>query len=161
MPAPSPLARLRNLVLRVAAPLAFLPPLLARIAVGVVFMQTGWGKLHGLGKITDYFTSLGIPAPHFNAVLVASTEFFGGCLLCAGLLTRMAAIPMTITMVVAISTARRKDLGGIADLFGFEEFTYLIVFVWLAIAGPGAASIDRLLGRWFERSDPPPYRRPT
>jgi|SRR5581483_128737 len=152
------LLALRARLLKLADKLSGLGPLLARLTVGVVFMTTGWGKLHGLEDVTKYFTELHIPAPAFQAALVASTEFFGGLFLLLGLLTRLAALPLAVTMVVAILTAKRGDIDGLSTLLGFEEFTYLMIFLWLAVAGPGPLSLDRLLGRWLEKR---PGRRET
>ena len=58
--------------------LSFLGPTLARLTVGLVFVGTGWGKLHSLPDVTEFFTKLGIPAPGFHARLVACTELLGG-----------------------------------------------------------------------------------
>jgi putative oxidoreductase len=131
--------------------LAFLGPTLARLTVGLVFIGTGWGKLHSLGDVTDFFASLHIPAPGFNARLAASTEFFGGLLVLVGLGTRLAALPLAFTMVVAILTAQRADISGLTALVGFEEWSYLVFFIWLAVAGAGPLSLDamaiRLRGR--------------
>ncbi|HXT95210.1 MAG TPA: DoxX family protein [Polyangia bacterium] len=131
--------------------LAFLGPTLARLTVGLVFIGTGWGKLHSLGDVTDFFASLHIPAPGFNARLAASTEFFGGLLVLVGLGTRLAALPLAFTMVVAILTAKRADISGLTALVGFEEWSYLVFFIWLAVAGAGPLSLDamaiRLRGR--------------
>jgi putative oxidoreductase len=144
--------RFRRFVLATADRLAWLPPTLGRIAIGVVFAGTGWGKLHNLEKITAFFTNLGIPAPGFNAVLVASAELICGLLLFVGLFTRLAAIPLVITMVVAILTAKRTDIGGLSDLLGFVEFLYIVLLLWLAAAGPGPISLDRLLTRFVDRA---------
>lgn len=121
--------------------------LLGRLAVGLVFVSTGWGKVHDVPKVTAYFESLGIPAPGFHAVLVGLSELLCGSALVAGLFTRLATIPLIVSMIVAILTARRPDLHGLFDLAGFEEFTYLVVLVMLAVLGPGAASLDHLLVR--------------
>ena len=58
----------------------WLPPLLVRLSVGVVFAQSGWGKLHDLQRVIDYFTSLGIPYANLQAPFVAGLEFTGGLL---------------------------------------------------------------------------------
>jgi putative oxidoreductase len=137
------LARLRPMADRIS----FMGPTLARITVGVVFMGTGWGKLHALASVTDFFTSLHIPAPWFQARLVAGTEFFGGLLVLLGLATRLVSIPLAITMIVAIATAKRDDLSGLQALLGFEEWSYLVLFAWLALAGAGPLSLDALVKR--------------
>src|ERR1700748_3187420 len=53
--------------------------------------QTGQGKLSNIGKIIDFFKSLGIPAPEINAYFVSSLECFGGLLLVIGLASRPLA----------------------------------------------------------------------
>ena len=149
------LARLRA----VADRLSFLGPTLARLTVGLVFIGTGWGKLHSLGDVTDFFASLHIPAPAFNARLAASTEFFGGILVLLGLGTRLVSLPLAFTMVVAILTAKRGDITGLTALVGFEEWSYLVFFVWLAVGGAGPLSLDRLVSRLFTRETAAPRGR--
>ena len=119
--------------------------------VGLVFIGTGWGKLHSLPDVTDFFASLHIPAPGFNARLTAATEFFGGLAILLGLGTRLAALPLGFTMVIAILTAKRGDITGLTALVGFEEWSYLVFFIWLALAGAGPLSIDALIGRLRHR----------
>jgi putative oxidoreductase len=133
----------------------WLAPLLGRLAVGLLFVSTGWGKVHDLEKVTEFFTKLGIPAPGFNAVLVGYTELVGGALLVIGLATRLAALPLMVSMVVAILTAKIADLHGVFDLVGFDEFTYLVVLAMIAIIGPGAASLDRLFFAGLGRAEMP------
>ena len=125
--------------------LQWFAPLLGRLAVGLVFMSTGWGKVHSIEKVTGFFTSLGIPAPHFHAILVGYSELLCGTALVVGLLTRLATIPLIVSMTVAILTAKRPELHNVFDLVGFDEFTYLIVLVMIALLGPGALSLDAML----------------
>jgi putative oxidoreductase len=137
------LRRLRAIADRIA----FLGPTLARLTVGLVFIGTGWGKLHSIPDVTEFFTSLHIPAPGFNARLTAATEFFGGLAVLLGLGTRLVSLPLGFTMVIAILTAKRADITGLTALVGFEEWSYLVFFIWLALVGAGPLSIDGLLGR--------------
>lgn len=123
--------------------------LLGRLAVGLVFLSTGWGKVHNVAKVTEFFTSLHIPAPGFHAVLVGWSELLCGAALVLGVLTRLATIPLIVSMIVAILTAKRADIHGLFDLVAFEEFTYLIVLVMIAILGPGALAIDHLLAKKY------------
>jgi len=149
------LSRAQAAFLSTAERLAFLGPTLARLTLGVVFIGTGWGKLHGLQKVTEFFTELGIPAPGFNAVLASTAEFVCGALLLIGLLSRLAAIPLIVTMTVAIITAKSADLHGLSDLLGFEEWTYIVLAVWILVAGPGPLSLDRILQNvlWRPRTE--------
>jgi putative oxidoreductase len=120
-------------------------PLAVRITVGVVFMGTGWTKLQNLPAITRNFTAMGIPAPEILSPFVSGVEFVGGLLLLLGLLTRFAAVPLMIVMVVAIIAAKRTDIDSLETLLGFEEVSYFVMFAWLAIAGPGPVSLDRFI----------------
>lgn len=147
------LAILINRVRGLLETFSWLPPLLARIAVGWIFMISGWGKLHNLDKVTAFFTDLGLPMPGFQALLVATTEFAGGLMLLAGLAARMASIPLSVIMVVAIATAKRGELTGVSDLFGFSEFLYILLLIWLIVKGPGLLAIDTLIARKLKRLD--------
>ena len=132
---------------RIAGYFIWLPPLVARIVVGWVFLWAGWGKLQALPRIIETFRGLGIPYPEILTPFVSGVEFFGGILLILGLLTRIAAAPLIAIMVVAIVSAKLGDIDSLETLLGFEEVSYLALFLWLAIAGPGPISIDHLLLR--------------
>ena len=134
-----------------AARLSWFPPALARLTLAVVFIGTGWGKLHSLEKVTEFFVQLHIPAASFSAALVATTELVCGALLLVGLLARLAAIPLIATMCVALATARSGDIDRIRDLFGLQEFDYLVLLVWIVIAGAGTLSADHALARQLSR----------
>jgi len=131
----------------VASHLQWLAPLFARIVCGWVFLLSGWGKLHNLPQVTENFVSWGIPLPHVLTPFVAGVEFFGGMLLLAGLLTRISAGALGITMIVAIAAAKWGDVDSLGTLLGFDETEYLALFLWLAIAGAGRLSLDYLLER--------------
>ena len=137
----------RERLLALASKLSFLAPFLMRVSLAAIFIVSGWGKLHTLDKITEYFASLNIPMPGLNARVAASTEFFGGILLLVGLGTRLVALPMGFTMVVAILTAKRPEIDGITTLVSFDEWVYLIMFISIALIGPGALSLDALIAR--------------
>jgi len=133
----------------VARHLTWLAPLFARIVVGWVFLWSGWGKLQNLPQITENFVSWGIPLPHVLTPLVAGVEFFGGILLLAGLLTRISAGALGITMIVAIRAAKWGEVDSLEALLGFDETEYLALFLWLAIAGAGRVSLDHWLQRRY------------
>ena len=120
-------------------------PLAVRITVGVVFAQTGWLKLHALPRMIENFREWGIPAPEFFTPLASGIEFVGGLMLLFGLLTRFAAVPLMIVMVVAIVSAKLGDIDSLVTLLGFEEVSYFVMFAWLAIAGPGPVSLDHFV----------------
>jgi putative oxidoreductase len=133
---------------RVAVHLKWLAPLFARITVGWVFLLSGWGKLNNLPQVTENFIGWGIPFPHFLTPLTSGIEFFGGMFLLLGFLTRISAGALGVTMIVAIKAAKWDDVDSLETLLGFDEFEYLALFLWLAIAGAGRVSIDHFLMRF-------------
>jgi putative oxidoreductase len=130
---------------RIASHFTWAGPLLMRLIVGYTFMLTGWGKLTNLAQVTENFIGWGIPFPHILTPFVSGVECFGGALLILGLFTRIPAAMLAVVMLVAIKSAKWGDIDSLETLLGFEEMTYFAAFMWLAICGPGAASLDRLL----------------
>jgi putative oxidoreductase len=66
---------LYEMFVRAASSLASPFLLIIRLYWGWQMMQTGWGKLGDLGKVTNYFASLGIPAPALNAYFISGLEW--------------------------------------------------------------------------------------
>ena len=139
----------------VARHLAWLAPLFARITVGWVFLWSGWGKLNNLPEVMQNFIGWGIPFPRLLTPFVSGVEFLGGLFLLAGLLSRISAGALGITMIVAIRSAKWADVDSLETLLGFDEFEYLALFLWIAIAGPGPLSLDY----WLRRRFSPPRDR--
>lgn len=125
----------------------WLPLLAARFTVGWIFLQSGWGKLHNLEGVTNFFVSLGIPFAAVQAPLVACLEFGGGLLLLLGLGTRIAALPLVGVMLMAIRTALWPDIHALSDLFGLAEFGYVVLLSGLVVFGAGSLSLDALVRR--------------
>ena len=130
---------------QIASWFAWAGPLIMRLIVGYVFMLSGWGKLNNLPQMIQNFTEWGIIFPKIMTPFVSGVEFFGGIMLILGLFTRIPAAMLAFTMLVAIKSAKWDAWESLETLLGFEEATYFAGFLWLAIAGPGAASLDRLL----------------
>jgi putative oxidoreductase len=130
---------------RVASFFAWTAPLIMRLVVGYVFMLTGWAKLNNLPQMIQNFTEWGIPFPTILTPFASGVECFGGAMLILGLFTRIPAAMLVVVMIVAIKVAKWGDVDSLETFLGFEEVTYLAAFLWLAIAGPGAVSLDRLL----------------
>jgi putative oxidoreductase len=130
---------------------------MVRLVVGTAFVITGWGKVHNLDGVTQYFESLHIPLAKVQAPMVAFIELIGGALIAIGLGTRVIASLLIGVMAVALLTAVIPDafaaqpapslLEGFQAIMTKIEPAYLAVFVYLALAGGGAISLDRLLWR--------------
>jgi putative oxidoreductase len=133
---------------RIASHFTWAGPLLMRLVVGYTFMLSGWGKLNALPQVIENFVEWGIPFPRVLTPFVAGVECFGGAMLILGLFTRIPAAMLAVVMVVAIKSAKWGDVDSLETLLGFEEATYFAAFMWLAIAGPGEVSLDRLLANF-------------
>jgi putative oxidoreductase len=128
--------------------------LLARLAVGLLFLLSGWGKLFRSDRretMRQTLQEAGVPFPRFNAVLVAAVEFVGGFLLVVGALTPLACLMLIGVMVVAIVTTRIRTIKAtspidwLAEFLYLPEVLYLVILVWLLFSGPGWLSVDHQL----------------
>ena len=126
--------------------------LLVRLYWGWQFAQTGWGKLHHIARVTGFFTDLGIPFPHANAIWVSVLELVGGILMALGLLSRPVAFLLAADMLVAYLTADREAFTAFfSDPGKFSTatpFTFLAASLIILIFGPGRFAIDAILKRW-------------
>jgi len=131
---------------------------LLRVILGVVFLAHGYQKLfvYGIGGVTGTFTQMGIPAAHLSAYLATFAEFFGGIALLLGLFTRLAAIPVAFTMVVAILQVHLQ--GGFYAPKGVEyPLTLLVGNIALVVAGGGAFALDNILFKAPAEKKQPQY----
>ncbi len=119
---------------------------LIRIMVGLVFVAHGLQKLlvfHYAG-VVGAFQHMGIPAPGISAALAMAAELGGGLLLLTGLYTRLAAIPVAFTMLVAIMQGHLR--GGFFAPTGVEyPLTLLVANIAFIVGGGGAFALDNLL----------------
>jgi putative oxidoreductase len=125
--------------------------LAVRLYWGWQFLETGWGKLHNLEKVTGYFATLGIPLPGVQAPFVAGLEFMGGLLLLLGLGARIVALPLTVNMLVAYVVADREALLSVFSepdkFYAAAPYTFLFAAVLVLLFGPGRLAVDGWLAR--------------
>jgi putative oxidoreductase len=114
-------------------------------------MQSGWGKLHNIAGVTEFFTSLGLPTPHFTAIAISNLELFGGALLALGLGSRLIGLALSVNMMMAYITADREALMSIfsdpGKFYNADPFTFLMAALLVFIFGAGSLSIDYLVQR--------------
>src|SRR5688572_1460867 len=97
-----------------------LATLILRVVTGVVMFAHGYQKLTGGGAAgfgRNALASLGVPAPVLMGYVVTYTELIGGALLILGLLSRLAALALTVDLVLAILLVK-IDVGLIAPRGG-------------------------------------------
>ena len=139
------------------------PVILIRLAVGGIFLSEGIQKFlypaeNGVGR----FMKIGIPAPEIMAPFVGVVEIVCGALILIGLLTRLAAIPLIIDMLVAILSTKIPILLGhgfwgfslrALPYYGFwamahearTDFAMLLGSIFLLIVGAGRWSADAVI----------------
>jgi putative oxidoreductase len=132
--------------------------ILIRVIVGGVFLSEGIQKFLFPGDLgVGRFTKIGIPFPEVMAPFVGMVEIVGAVLLLAGFLTRLAAIPLILNMLVAITTTKLPIL----QKSGFWamaheariDYAMLLGCIFLLIAGAGTWSLDAGLTRSAEHPD--------
>ena len=119
--------------------------LVARIALGLLFLTHGWPKIKDLRKPMEFVKGTGWPGGAAFAVLFTLLEFFGAIALLIGLLTQVMAVLFFLEMIattIFAKTKLKKKFG-----LGFElDLAYAAFALVLAVLGPGAWSLDRILG---------------
>lgn len=129
-----------------------LPYLLVRMVVGGVFLAEGIQKFLfvealGVGR----FMKIGIPAPEIMAPFVGVVEIICGAMLLAGLWTRLATIPLTVDILVAIATTKIPILverGFWAMVHEARtDYSMLLGLIVLSQIGAGRWSVDAVLQR--------------
>lgn len=126
--------------------------ILIRLLVGAVFLSEGIQKFLfpdevGVGR----FIKIGIPSPEILAPFVGIVEIVCGSLILLGLLTRLAAVPLVINMLVAIYTTKIPIL--LKDGFwkmaheSRTDWSMLLGSIFLLVAGAGPWAMDAWLAR--------------
>jgi putative oxidoreductase len=120
--------------------------LLVRLYWGWQLAQSGWGKLHHLSSVGEYFATLGLPMPAQMAVFIACVEFFGGIFLALGLASRMTGLVLTVNLTMAYLIGDREALLSFfsdPDKFtAAAPFAFLVVALVVLIFGAGGISAD-------------------
>jgi putative oxidoreductase len=133
--------------------------LLLRLIIGFGFMAHGWAKLSrgpaGFEKLLIY---TGVPFPHITSWLVPFTELLGGLAILMGAFVTIVAIPLIVTMLVALFTVQihygfssvntigLTVNGPIFGPPGYEiNLLYIAGLISLMFTGAGALSIDSLI----------------
>lgn len=134
------------------------PLLLAiRLYWGWQLAQSGWGKLHHLDRVTDFFTTLNLPQPHLTAICISSLELVGGILFALGLGTRVISLILFVNMTVAYWAAEKdaflQVLSDPDKFTGAAAYTFWFATLIVLVFGPGFWAVDTLLAKRFGDTD--------
>ena len=145
--------KLYGLLVRIASSLQSPLLLVIRVYWGWQISQNGWGKLHNLPHVTEFFASLGLPAPGATAAFVSTFEFVAGILLAVGLLSRVAALGLVIDMLTAYITSDRDALSSFfadpSKFYNADPFIFLAVGLVVFVFGPGKIALDYLIEKKY------------
>lgn len=124
---------------------------LVRVLVGWVFLSEGVQKfLYPAALGVGRFAKIGIPAPQVMAPFVGGVETFFGALILVGLFTRLATVPLLITIGVALFTTKVPFLIKHGFWAGLHEsrtdVSMLLGLIFLLIVGAGSLSLDAKRG---------------
>jgi putative oxidoreductase len=127
--------------------------LVVRLYWGWQLAQSGWGKLHHLENVAEYFGTLNLPMPAQMAVFIACVEFFGGIFLALGLASRITGLVLTVNLTMAYVLGDREALLSFfsdPDKFvAAAPFAFLIVSLMVLIFGSGKISADTAISFFF------------
>ncbi|MBK8658481.1 MAG: DoxX family protein [Bacteroidetes bacterium] len=115
--------------------------LIIRVTVGVLMAYHGYGKLINFAEYEPKFMEFLGMSKNLSLGLVVFSEFFCSVFLILGLLTRLALIPLSITMLVAAFQAHGGQIFGEGEM----AFLYLAIYVSLLLTGAGKYSADAFL----------------
>lgn len=126
--------------------------LIGRVALGAIFLKSGFQKLLAITAFAASLASRGIPYSTFWAVVGATVEFVGGLMIVTGFKTRYASLLMILFVIVATGISHR--FWEFADAARrtqesqfFKNLSIIGGFVQLLACGPGKLSLDRMLQR--------------
>ncbi|MFD1804575.1 DoxX family protein [Mixta tenebrionis] len=119
--------------------------LVARILMPILYIVSGWGKITGYDGTAQYMTAMGVPA--FILPLVILLELGGGLAILFGFLTRFTALFTAVFTLLTAFLFHSNFAEGVNSIMFMKNVTMAGGFLLLGITGPGAYSIDRLLGK--------------
>ena len=118
---------------------------LGRALLSAIFLWGGIGKAMAAAATTAGFAKLGLPVPQLAYLVAVVIELGGGLLLLFGLFTRPAAVVLGL-WCIATAIAAHSDFGDRNMQIHFMKNVAMAGgFVYVALAGAGAFSLDALL----------------
>jgi putative oxidoreductase len=124
--------------------------IVGRLAMGIIFFQSGLAKLAALGAFSGSLGNRGVPFPDFWGPVGAISEFVGGTLIILGLGTRYAAALIVIFVIIATAISHRYwEFAEPARRLQQSQFYKNLAIIggalFLFICAAGRYSLDALL----------------
>ena len=119
--------------------------LVLRLGLGIVMIKFGYQKLVGFSEMKGQFMNFMGMGSTVSLALVVFAEFFCSAFLILGLMTRLATIPLIITMCVVLFKVQNSEIFNGEK--GLIPFLFLIGYVAILFAGPGKASVDGAISK--------------
>ncbi len=119
--------------------------LIGRVALGALFLAHGWPKIKDVRKPIGFVKGTGWPGGAAFAILFTLLEFVGSLALIIGFLTQIVAVLFVLEMTATTIFSKTKLKKNF--ILGYElDVVYAAFALALAFLGPGAWSLDHLLG---------------
>ena len=149
-PRHGPAARILGYADSVAARTSDTVLLIGRLAMGIIFFQSGFAKLAALGPFIGSLGRRGVPFPDIWGPIGAFSEFAGGALIILGLGTRYAAALIVIFVIIATAISHRywefsEPARSVQQGQFFKNLAIIGGAMFLFICAAGRFSLDALL----------------
>ncbi len=115
-----------------------------RIGLAALFLTAGMLNIMNFAGATDNMANLGLPAPTVFAMIVLVSQLIGGLLILLGLLTRVAAIWMTVVLLFLVIMAHGVNYGPDSLIEIMKYAAWIGGTLCLMLSGPGRWSLDEL-----------------
>lgn len=125
--------------------------LVVRLFWGYFYAKSGAVKLGHLDALSSYFADIGIPLPALSAFLTASSHFIFGLCMIVGFCTRLTAVPLAFTMIVAYLTVHSEAVNIFNPAAFLQALPFLFLYsnLLLITFGPGRISFDY----WLQKKE--------
>ena len=122
--------------------------LLARIAMGMLFIVPAIRQITGYAGSVKYFASLGFPAPEAMVVLAVVIEIVAGVMIILGWKTRWAAWLLILYVIIATAMAHRFWQFPEAQQFNqlnhfLKNFAVIGALLYMITFGPGRIAVEK------------------
>ena len=119
--------------------------LAARILMPILFITAGWGKITGYAGTQQYMEAMGVPGALLPLTILL--ELGVGLAILFGFLTRTTALFTAGFTLLTAFLFHSNFADGVNQLMFMKNLTIAGGYLVLAVSGPGAFSIDRLLNK--------------